>query len=72
MESNRDESLKCFLLAEKYFNEGEPERAKRFASKSEKLFPNDKAKSKINFKYEEELGNLDVHVVSLRSFIPSI
>ncbi len=44
MESNRDESVRCLRLAEKYLNEGLMDRAQRFAAKSHRLFPNQKAK----------------------------
>ena len=44
MESNRDEALRCVRLAEKYLLEGGLDKASRFALKSNKLYPNDKAK----------------------------
>ena len=44
MESNRDEALRCVRLAEKFASDGDVDKAARFAVKSNKLFPNDKAK----------------------------
>ena len=44
MESNRDEAIRCLRLAEKYLAEGNGEKAKKFAQKSERLFPTDRAK----------------------------
>ncbi|TRY80811.1 hypothetical protein TCAL_09273 [Tigriopus californicus] len=40
MESNRDESLRCLRLAEKYLHEGDLEKADKFAHKANKLYPN--------------------------------
>ena len=48
MESNRDEAIRCVRLAEKYLIEGHLDRAEKFAGKSQRLFPNEKAKGKIN------------------------
>ena len=48
MESNRDEALKCFRLADKYMAEGDAVKAEKFAQKSLRLFPNDKAKGTDN------------------------
>lgn len=44
MESNREESLKCLSLAEKYLRESNYEKAEKFAHKSEKLYPTERAK----------------------------
>ena len=49
MESNREESLKCLSLAEKYLREGNFEKADKFANKSAKLYPTDKAKGKASW-----------------------
>ena len=55
MESNRDESIRCLRLADKYLAEGNRERAERFAAKSYRLFPNQKAKGERNFLFINEV-----------------
>lgn len=40
MESNREESIKCLRLAEKFLYEGLLEKAEKFAHKANKLYPN--------------------------------
>ncbi len=54
MESNRDESIRCLRLADKYLAEGNRERAERFAAKSYRLFPNQKAKGEGTFLFKNE------------------
>ncbi|XP_022316048.2 dnaJ homolog subfamily B member 14-like [Crassostrea virginica] len=44
MEGNRDESERCFHLANKYLSQGDLEKAKKFLNKAERLFPTEKAK----------------------------
>jgi len=47
MESNRDEALRCARLAEKHAANGDRDSAERFATKSMRLFPNERAKGKL-------------------------
>lgn len=47
MEGNRDEAVKCIHIATKALEAGDKERALRFLNKAEKLYPTDKAKSKV-------------------------
>ena len=42
-DGNKDEAEKCFNLAQKYFKEGNREKAARFAQKAEKLYPSQKS-----------------------------
>jgi len=62
MESNRDEALRCARLAEKYAANGERDRAERFAAKSIRLFPNDRAKGEFSCLIEMMLC-LKKHVI---------
>ena len=48
MEGNRDESERCFHLANKYLSQGDLEKAKKFLNKAERLFPTEKAKGKYS------------------------
>lgn len=52
MEGNKDEALKCLHLANKFLACGHKEKAKKFAEKSLRLFPSERAKGIIfsNFK----------------------
>jgi len=43
MESNKDESLKCLRLSSEYLAKGDRERARKFALKSERLYPSKEA-----------------------------
>lgn len=47
MEGNRDEAVKCIHIATKALEAGDKEKALRFLNKAEKLYPTDKAKSKV-------------------------
>lgn len=47
MEGNRDEAEKCIHIATKALEDGDKEKALRFINKAEKLYPTDKAKSKV-------------------------
>ena len=47
MEGNKDEALKCLHLATKFLACGHKEKAKKFAEKSLRLFPSDRAKGMI-------------------------
>lgn len=47
MEGNRDEAEKCIHIATKSLEAGDKEKALRFLNKAEKLYPTDKAKSKV-------------------------
>lgn len=42
-DGNKDEAEKCFNLAQKYFKEGNREKAVRFAQKAERLYPSSKS-----------------------------
>ncbi|XP_066937461.1 dnaJ homolog subfamily B member 12 [Macrobrachium rosenbergii] len=42
-DGNKDEAEKCFNFAQKYFKEGNREKAVRFAQKAERLYPTQKA-----------------------------
>ncbi|XP_061198059.1 dnaJ homolog subfamily B member 14-like [Saccostrea echinata] len=44
MEGNRDESERCYHLANKYLSVGDLEKAKKFLHKAERLYPTQKAK----------------------------
>ncbi|XP_067930693.1 dnaJ homolog subfamily B member 14-like [Watersipora subatra] len=44
MEYNKDESIKCFEIADECFANGDQERAFKFAQKSERLYPSARAK----------------------------
>ena len=50
---DEEESLKCLSLAEKYLREGNFEKADKFANKSAKLYPTDKAKGKVCWFFEK-------------------
>jgi tetratricopeptide (TPR) repeat protein len=47
MEGNRDESERCYHLANKYLSIGDLEKAKKFLNKAERLYPTQKAKGMI-------------------------
>lgn len=47
MEGNRDEAEKCIHIATIALEDGDKEKALRFLNKAEKLYPTDKAKSKV-------------------------
>lgn len=42
-DGNKDEADKCFNLAQKYFQEGNRDKAIRFAQKAERLYPTQRA-----------------------------
>ncbi|XP_013398419.1 dnaJ homolog subfamily B member 12 [Lingula anatina] len=44
MEGNKDESVKCILIARKYIKTGEKEKAVKFLNKAERLYPSEEAK----------------------------
>lgn len=44
MEGNRDESERCYYLANKYLSQGDLEKAKKFLNKAERLYPTQRAK----------------------------
>ena len=46
MEGNRDEAEKCIRIATKALEAGDKDKAIKFLSKAEKLYPTDKAKGK--------------------------
>ncbi len=46
MESNKEDALRCLEIAKKSINEKDYEKAKRMASKSERLYPSSDAKYK--------------------------
>lgn len=46
MEGNKDEAKKCLEIARRYLAKGDKEKAKRFLSKSQKLYPLKEAESK--------------------------
>uniref|UniRef100_A0A8C9V4V4 DnaJ homolog subfamily B member 14 n=1 Tax=Scleropages formosus TaxID=113540 RepID=A0A8C9V4V4_SCLFO len=48
MEGNRDEAEKCIQIASKFMEAGDKEKAVRFLSKAEKLYPTAKAKVLLN------------------------
>ncbi|KAK3879655.1 hypothetical protein Pcinc_015799 [Petrolisthes cinctipes] len=43
-DGNKDEAEKCFNLAQKYFQEGNRDKAGRFAQKAERLYPSHKSR----------------------------
>lgn len=45
MEGNKDEAERCVELGEKYMAEGKYDKAEKFLSKAQKLFPTSKAES---------------------------
>ena len=47
-EGNKDEAEKCFGLAQKYFSEGNKEKAIKFTQKAERLFPCQRNKGKLS------------------------
>lgn len=47
MEGNRDEAEKCIHIATKALEAGDKEKTLRFLNKAEKLYPTEKAKSKV-------------------------
>lgn len=47
MEGNRDEAEKCIHIATKALEAGDKEKALRFLNKAEKLYPTERAKSKV-------------------------
>ena len=51
MEYNRDESIKCFKLANDYLAKGDKDKALKFARKSDKLYPSVEAKGKVGYYY---------------------
>ena len=46
MEGNKDEARKCLEIARRYLVKGDKEKAKKFISKSQKLYPLKEAESK--------------------------
>jgi DnaJ family protein B protein 12 len=48
MESNKEESIRCLEIAENFLQSGDNDKAEKFAQKSLKLFPSDKAKELIS------------------------
>lgn len=46
IEGNKDEAEKCFELSHKYFEQGNSEKAVKFAQKAQKLYPCEKFKGK--------------------------
>jgi len=48
MESNKEESIRCLEIAESFLESGENEKAEKFAQKSLRLFPSDKAKELVS------------------------
>lgn len=52
MEYNKDESTRCLELANAHLSKGDKEKALKFAVKSEKLYPSEKAKGWFLFKLE--------------------
>lgn len=44
MEGNRDESERCYYLANKYLSQGDLEKAKKFLNKAERLYPTQRAR----------------------------
>lgn len=45
MDGNKDEAQKCVALGEKYLAEGKYDKAEKFLTKAQKLFPTSKAES---------------------------
>lgn len=45
-DGNKDEAEKCFNLAQKYFKEGNRDKAAWFAQKAERLYPSQKSQGK--------------------------
>ena len=46
MEANKDEAEKCFGLSQKNFEQGNKEKALKFAQRAQKLYPCTKFKGK--------------------------
>lgn len=46
-DGNKDEAEKCFNLAQKYFQEGNRDKASRFAQKAERLYPSQKSRGEL-------------------------
>ena len=44
MDGNKDESERCIKIAQKYYSDGDKERAIKFLNKAERLYPTEKAK----------------------------
>lgn len=53
MEGNRDESERCYYLANKYLSQGDLEKAKKFLNKAERLYPTQRAKGILLILYGE-------------------
>lgn len=53
IEGNKDEADRCFKFAKKYFEEGDREKAYKFALKSQRLFPSSSCKGK-RFSYDKK------------------
>lgn len=50
MDGNRDEAERCIEIAQKAFVEGKWERAEKFLTKAERLYPTQRAKGEWDLK----------------------
>lgn len=48
MDSNKDEAERCIKIALNAIGNNQPDKARKFLEKAQRLFPTDKAKSKSN------------------------
>lgn len=60
MEGNKDESERCIKIAQKYIATGDTDKALKFLSKAERLFPSKRAKGTVyKPRFAEELKCFD-------------
>jgi len=57
MDSNKDEAERCIKIARIAVNNNQPDKARKFLEKAQRLFPTDQAKSTSNKRlFRERLG----------------
>lgn len=59
MDSNKDEAERCIKIALNAIGNNQPDKARKFLEKAQRLFPTDKAKSKSNKLLFATLSNVE-------------
>ncbi|CAK9301830.1 unnamed protein product [Gordionus sp. m RMFG-2023] len=72
MDSNRDESERCYELAQKYLKEGIMDKALKFLHKAEKLYPSHKIKTMFDHinRIKQTTNTNHTHKSNHSNFIP--